>query len=445
MAALTDRANVFREAITAFIDEQRDAKLKGNANPDELAKFEYEAWLIEIARVAKEVQVTTHPLKATYPDAKIYEATSPLALPGTLPDHKEIGSHLIKEMILDGTGNAPSLRAIRFVSKVLVEGKPLIFWILDDDADLYAALGDHASAIVESLKKVWRVDDAPASHGGAKQLYWLVGEEPAEDDEYHLLQPLFSSTLAHAVHKDIQLARFGEANKTARHARRDKIPHSEEYHDYRDLAVRKLGGTKPQNISQLNSERGGINYLLSSLPPKWTSSNRIKLLHVDTVLSAFRWFEDVPSLLKTMSDFLLSDPDQVKETREKREALEQALGQQLALFGQSIRLSQAPGWTRDAACRLPNCEKLWLDPERIGLALRETHEDEDRKFNEDYVWGDWPDEVASRFANWLNNYLRDKKITNVGDVEHKHWAKQAVLEGTSWPIPQQRRAIGGGV
>src|SRR5690625_7926798 len=94
-------------------------------------------------------------------------------------------------------------------------------------------------------------------------------------------------------------------------------------------------------------------------------------------MSAFRWFEDVPNLLKTLSDFLLSDPDQVKETREKREALEQALGQQLALFGQSIRLSQAPGWTRDEACRLPNCEKLWLDPARIGFALRETHENEE--------------------------------------------------------------------
>src|SRR5690625_6213507 len=101
-------------------------------------------------------------------------------------------------------------------------------------------------------------------------------------------------------------------------------------------------------------------------------------------MSAFRWFEDVPNLLKTLSAILLSDPHQVKETREKREALEQALGQQLALFGQTIRLSHAPGRTRDAACRLPNCEKLWLDPERIGSALRETHEDEDRKFNEDY-------------------------------------------------------------
>src|SRR5690625_6540743 len=74
--------------------------------------------------------------------------------------------------------------------------------------------------------------------------------------------------------------------------------------------------------------------------------------------------------------------------------------------------------------------------------MRESHKDEDLKYNDDYAWGDWPDEVASRFANWLNSYLRDKKVTSVGDVEHKHWAKQAVLEGTSWPIPQQRRAIG---
>ena len=38
---------------------------------------------------------------------------------------------------------------------------------------------------------------------------------------------------------------------------------------YASLAVQELGGTKPQNISQLNSERRGDNYLLASLPPVW--------------------------------------------------------------------------------------------------------------------------------------------------------------------------------
>lgn len=386
-----------------------------------------------------------HVLKATHPDAR---GSSLHVSPSALPQHAEIGSHCLSaEFAEDVVGNAAALDVFKFL-KTEVEGKRLMDWMQGADPDLQAALSasaDTAQTWMKAFASLVRQEESAASHVMAKQLYWLVGEEPSENGEYHLLQPLFSSALAHEVHADIQRVRFGEANKVARQARRDKVPHDKAYHDYRDIAVRKLGGTKPQNISQLNSERGGINYLLSSLPPKWSSSNRIKLLHVDSVLSAFRWFEDVPALLKALSDFLLSDPEQTKETRETREGLEQALGQQLALFGESIRLSQEPGWTRNLNCQLPLCEKIWLDPERTELPLRDTHEKEDADFNASYTWGDWPDEVASRFASWLNTYLRDKKITAVGDTEHQHWAKQAFIEEVSWPIPKQRRAIGGGV
>ena len=41
--------------------------------------------------------------------------------------------------------------------------------------------------------------------------------------------------------------------------------------DYPDLAVQSFGGTKPQNISRLNSLRGGKSYLLRSTPPIWIS------------------------------------------------------------------------------------------------------------------------------------------------------------------------------
>lgn len=439
------RVMAFRSAITAFIEERRDAKLKGNDNDEVAEKYEYTVWLADAARRVGQIQAVTHTLKATHPDAR---GSSLYVTPSQLPQHAEIGSHSLGDNFAeDVVGNAAALDVYKFL-KTEVEGRPLMAWMQSADPDLQMALSeeaDTAKAWMSAFASLVRQEASPSAHAMAKQLYWLTGEEPGEDSAYHLLQPLFSSTLAHAVHADIQSARFGEANKAARQARRDKVPHDEQYRDYRDLAIRKLGGTKPQNISQLNSERGGINYLLSSLPPKWTASNKIKLLHVDSILNAFRWFEDVPDLLKSLSDFLRSDPEKIKETRETREALEQALGQQLALFGESIRLSQEPGWTRNASCQLPLCEKLWLDPERTELPVRETHEQEDADFNAAYTWGDWPDEVASRFASWLNAYLRDKKITAVGDAEHKHWAKQAFIEEVSWPIPKQRRATGGGV
>lgn len=445
MTVLTERAKQFRSAIAAFIEERRDAKLKGNDSDNEAAvKYEYAIWLADAARRVSQIQAVTHVLKATHPDAR---GSSLHVVPATLPPHAEIGSHLLGDFFAeDVVGNAAALDVFKFL-KTEVEGKRLLEWMQAADADLQQALSEDAETAkvwMQAFSNLVREDNTFSSHEMAKQVYWLAGEEPADDGEYHLLQPMFSSALAHVVHADIQDVRFGEANKIARQARRDKAPYDTIYRNYLDLAVRKLGGTKPQNISQLNSERGGVNYLLASLPPHWTDNKRIKLLYVDSVLSAFRWFDEVPDLLNALAELLLSDPDKIKETREKREALEQGLGQQLALFRQSICLSQEPGWTRNPACQLPQCEKLWLDPERIQLPVRESHLTDDEAFNSAYTWGDWPDEVASCFANWLNEYLRNKGLVAVGDVEYKHWAKQAVVDGVNWPVVRQCRATGGG-
>ena len=365
------RADVFRSAIAAFIEQRRQDRLGDSADAEALAKYDYHNWLESAAYRVGQIQAVTHVLKATHPDAR---GSSLHLVPNNLPQHREIGSHLLGDTFAeDIVGNAAALDVFKFL-KIEVEGKRLFDWMQEADADLQVALSANAETAQEwmhAFTSLIRAESQPVSHVAAKQLYWLVGEEPADNSEYQLLQPLFSSSLAHRVHNDIQDVRFGETNKLARQAYRDKSSYEGTYHDYRGLAVRKLGGTKPQNISQLNSERGGINYLLASLPPRWDASDSIKVLRVESVFNSFYFFDEVSGLLKELSALLLSDPDAVKATREQREALEQALGQQLALFGESIRFSQEPGWTRNPDCRLPQCQRLWLDPERTELPVRE--------------------------------------------------------------------------
>ena len=248
-------------------------------------------------------------------------------------------------------------------------------------------------------------------------------------------------SLAHAVHADIQDARFGEANKEARQAFRSRQPFDGVYRDYRGLAMRKLGGTKPQNISQLNSERGGINYLFASLPPRWDREERPALLNIDSALERFAWFEGVRPLIRKLAEFIASDPPANADTRERREVIEQALGAQLVLYAASVRGRLEPGWSRHDDCKLPRYQKLWLDPERTLLPPREGREQEDEEFNHCYQLGDWADEVAVNFGRWVNQQLRDAGIVEVGDVEYRHWARQAIIDA-AWPVPMQRRAGG---
>lgn len=441
------RAERFRSAMAAFIEGRRDAKLKGNEEDAAGAsKYDTATWLADAARRVSQIQAVTHVLKATHPDAR---GSSLHCAPERLAQHAEIGTHLLgKAYAEDVVGNAAALDVFKFL-KLEVDGRRLLDWMQDGDEDLRDALNADSTVATEWMKAfggLVRTDATPTSHEAAKQVYWLVGEEPTDDASYHLLQPMFSSSLAHVVHADIEDAWFGEANKLARQAFRDKKPFEGLYRDYRDLTVRKLGGTKPQNISQLNSERRGNNYLLSSLPPRWRQVE-FRSLNVSADLwSRFGHFGQVGPLTSELIRFLLSDPKPTHGTRITREGIEQALGAQLARFAETARDLLEPGWTRSSACELTLDEKLWLDPGRLELSHRSDtpqHEADDVAFEAAYHWGDWPDQVAGRFSNWLNDRLRDAGLKAVGDSEYTHWARQAIVEA-AWPVPMQRRAPAGG-
>ncbi len=446
------RPDRFRASIAAFIEARREAKLKGTEDgADTSAKYDYHAWLADAARRVGQIQAVTHVLKATHPDAR---GSSLHVRPDSLPRHVEIGTHVLPDDFAeDVVGNAAALDVFKFL-KLEVDGRRLLDWAQNGDEDLLAALHHDAGTAagwLEAFRNLVRAEMAPSSHEAAKQLYWLVGDTPDEDSQYHLLQPLFSSSLAHAVHAEIQDARFGEDNSAARQAFRAKEPHGDGYRDYRNLVARKLGGTKPQNISQLNSERGGVNYLLASLPPRWDREHPRSLLDLDCAIEQrFAYFEGVRPLVWKLSEFLQSVADRPpnKDIVERRETIEQAIGFQLPMFAASIQARLEPGWTRDPGCTLPLFQQLWLDPERVELdpRLDPAHpewEQQDRDFIAAYDLGDWQDQVASRFAQWLNAQLRDAGLAGVGDAEYAHWARQAIVDA-AWPVPLQRRASAGG-
>lgn len=437
------RSEAFRLAIAAFIDERREAKLKGKEpDTDAVSKYDYGSWLADAARRVSQIQAVTHVLKATHPDAR---GSSLHVKPQQLSMHAEVGTHLLGEdFATDVVGNAAALDVFKFL-KLQVDGQRLLDWVQAQDEDLAQALHDDpatAKAWLSAFGGLVRLGGQPATHDLAKQVYWLAGNDAADDSQFHLLQPLFSSSLTHAVHEDIQAARFGEANTALRKARREKQEAQGVNREYSGLVVRKLGGTKPQNISQLNSDRGGVNYLLPSLPPEWKSAEGPRLAGRTSAIEVFGRQRAVRELIAELAAFLKTDPPANMATRLRREGIEQALGAQLPVFAEHVQNTRPLGWTRDAACELPECEKLWLDTGRADPDGRGTdHSEQDQAFERAYHWGDWPDEVAGRFANWVNAQLRAAGIEGLGDAEYHHWGKQAIVEA-AWPVPLLRRSVG---
>src|SRR5690606_40777565 len=133
----TGRAARFREAISGFIEERRSAKEQDrNYDP---AKYEYRAWLADAARRVGQIQVVTHVLKATHPDARGSSLHVP---PSNLPPHPDIGSHVLDGGFAeDVVGNAAALDVFKFL-RTEVEGRRLLDWMRAGDADLKSALSD---------------------------------------------------------------------------------------------------------------------------------------------------------------------------------------------------------------------------------------------------------------------------------------------------------------
>ena len=279
-------------------------------------------------------------------------------------------------------------------------------------------LGDTDSEWMQAFANIAIPQSRASSHKLLKQIYWPIG-----NGDYHLLSPLFSSAVANHVWKVIRHDRFSDETKAARKARSDGTAYPHGFREYPELAIQRFGGTKPQNISWLNTKRYGENYLLPALPPNWQSPAIRPPFAVNSVFDRiFGNRARVRELVRALRGFL----DSVVRynnlsIRKKRAELTAYLCDEALLYAAELRDAVevgelAAGWTRDDRCQLNRAEQLWLDPLR-----RQSDPD----FALDYGRGEWPDEICRRFGNWLNARLTTKELP-MSTVEAEHW--RGVLE-----------------
>lgn len=433
----------YRAAISAFLQERLQAKLD-KLKPDDpqrdevIASFAHDVWLASAAKRVEQIQAVTHSLKPIHPDAR---GTNLYVEPRTLPPLAELGSHVLGERFVgDVVGNAAALDVYKLL-KLEVNGRSLLTALLEQDADALAALHTdpaQAQALRDAFVSLTQPRaEGPSSHTLAKQLYWLTGTDACDDAHYTLLAPLYATSLAHAVHAQVQEDRFGEANKAARQARRERKMHDGVFHDYPGLAVQNMGGTKPQNISQLNSERRGMNYLLSSLPPQWKVNEQRFPTHADSVFT--RYFDTRPLVrqtVKALRHYLESNPNPVKDTRDHRKELVDVLVDEMVAMAAELQHALPPGWTLNDPrfSKLNDDEQTWLDALRAELP-------EEADFANRWLAMEWPDAIGTRFGNWLNARLEGQ--LSFSDIEFREWKKELLTDedGFSQQLRERRKRI----
>lgn len=405
-----------RSLISGFFIERMESKLDKLAPDDPkraglIQQFIPLIWLDDAARRVTQIQAVTHSLKPIHPDAK---GSNLYSAPQDLPALSVVGSHCLgSDFAGDVVGNAAALDVYKFL-KLEHQGNTLLALALRRDVNLAAALSDdpeQAQAWMDAFAGIVEPRGRVASHALAKQCYWLTGDDPYDDASFHLLAPLYASSLAHHVYLTIQDDRFSDEAKAAREARKDGTFSERPVREYPQMAVQKLGGTKPQNISQLNSERRGDNFLLASLPPIWRSVDIKPLLGTDSMFDRYGWRPEVKKLVRTLLAFFKSDPARNLATRERRDELINDLIDEFLQFSAELQ-SLEPGWSQVPECHLSGAHKHWLDPDGVAQACIELGLP---------LPADTDENVSRNFANWLNALLRDP--LPMGDPEFMHWRK----------------------
>ena len=411
-----------KAVIAQFLTDRLQPKLEKVAEDDYERRAQLHAayvpktWIADAARRVGQIQQVTHAIKYTHPDAR---GSSLYSVGNQHVSDSEVGTHTLgAALAADVVGNAAALDVYKFLNLRVGEHSILALAVGNHPA-LATALSDNAEEAQEWMEAFATLTESKgqlASHKLAKQIYWPLG-----DGSYHLLSPLFSTSLAHTVWEKIRAD--SELAWDVRKARKAGESLATPFSDYPELLIQKFGGDNPQNISQLNANRTSKNYLLPALPPNWQSPTIRPPFAVNSVFD--RIFSNRPrvrELVRTLRAFLESVVDYNNlAIREKRAELTAYLCDEALLYAAELRDAietgeLAAGWTLDERCQLNRAEQLWLDP---------LHGEADPDFASEYKRDEWPDEICRRFGNWLNARLTTDKLP-MSAVEADHW--RGVLE-----------------
>lgn len=402
--------------IADYIDKKEDID-KNNVFTDIEKICFYRAWLTAKSRSsfnAKYFMRVTHAAKYTHGGSK--SSSVYLVAKNFMTSEIYLSSLSLSypEVDLDGGAN---FMGIAGLLKLEADGVSLLSAIERGDYSSLQYFAENEQQLAEWVSGFKRIFEPrqPSSHILAKQVYFPVG-----DGKYHLISPLFPSSLAHAVHQRIVDARFSDETKAANQARKEGEWHETPITYYLNTAVMNVGGTKPQNISYLNSVRGGCVWLLPCSPPQFKPVEK-KPVHLKSIFQKRSPFHFVAKdNAYQLQQYLRSKLgcDSTLEIRERRQELVNAIIEQLFSVVAGIQREEWQGWTLDKDCELKPAQQLWLDPYRCRI-------DDDFKFERE--GGDWKKAVADDFALWLNKQLYDQAL-KLGMAERVKWRTQPLFK-----------------
>ncbi|WLF83390.1 type I-F CRISPR-associated protein Csy1 [Moraxella sp. ZY210820] len=193
-----------------------------------------------------------------------------------------------------------------------------------------------------------------SSHTLAKQIYVPV----SDDCEYHLLSPMYSSSLAQHIFETIKHAH--DKDNPAKIAKQKGEYHQDESIYFADIATLATTKSNHQNVSFLNNQRSGQLYLFCAKPPKIRHNPNPpksvnELLNVCYSDCKDELFEIKKLLSVTENKALFLNDDRKNALIEHIQNIGDTIITQMLVIYQN----QANGWTNNV--NIPTYLKLFLD------------------------------------------------------------------------------------
>ncbi len=371
-----------------------------------LLKHEHQAetWLNDWAEKARDISFATHVAKLTHSSSKstnIYDRTT-----STNPYY--VTTSALREAHIDtATANAASAPAGEILT-LKVNNKMLLDFIKNNDSSPFK---DKELTENEEEIKAWMIGfrqayekDRKNSHFLSKQVFF-----PANEEKYHLLLPLISSSMAHRLYLKFQEF-FNDESVQARKQRDNKKYHPDLVISFPKRATLKVPG-KPQTASALNQERAGRLTLLPAMPPQWTGKQTLPLQQANLFdrNMGFSLREEI----KALQDLLRVI--KAKEISLKKPEMYRAIAKNVNLIAQALfdevnkinLLSEQKGWTNSS--QFPLHQQLLFEPGRDDdIALSEKNN------------AQWQEKITNDFSAWLNAQLKHKTL-NLTPVQQRLW------------------------
>jgi len=245
---------MFDPVIKEFLNERK----KGEKISDEEI---LERWLPKAAQQAKQLFRVSHPGKFSHPDARV----SPIFFEGIHANDGLLRTGNVK-VDFDTIGSASAMGVLKFLNLILEDGRTVLNHLENNTKEIKKQL-TISSVPYENIRKdlllINEKDTSPTKTSNkVKQVFVPVY------NRYHLLSILTNSGLMFKLKKRINNLKFAPEVKEAKEAKKKNLYHETGYSELYNLSMISFGGTKPQNISFLNSKNGGKALLLLSMPPE---------------------------------------------------------------------------------------------------------------------------------------------------------------------------------